>query len=174
MPAYGPKGKATVLDTNHVATTRRFPAAPSASHHRGARTRATRPHTIWAAATTVKNARFSPLSRPRVAAAATLIAPAPMLARAITDRTRAGFRSDCGAGLLTASGRRVGSGTSHLGCADMVRPPSLARRFSSLAGSTHETTTGIPPIVWRLSQRPSEPLRLSEGVVMWNRSIGQQ
>ena len=78
-------------DAGVLAT--RLPAAPSASHHRGARIMATAPQTSCAAATTTKNARFCVLSRPTVAAAAMLMAPAAMLARAIADRTRAGFRS---------------------------------------------------------------------------------
>src|SRR5258705_124372 len=76
-----------------VATTTRLPAAPAASHHRGASAMVTTPQTSWAAATTEKNARFWVLPRPTVAAAATLIAPAATLASAIADSTRAGFRS---------------------------------------------------------------------------------
>src|SRR5215472_6323047 len=107
MPAYTPAGRPTVLDTTQVATTTRLPAAPSASHHRGARTRATAPHTICAAATTAKNARFSALVRPTVAAAAMLIAPAAMLARAMAVRTRAGFLSGSAPGPLADTGRGV-------------------------------------------------------------------
>jgi hypothetical protein len=44
------------------------------------------PQASCAAPTTTKNARFWALSRPTVAAAAMLIAPAAMLARAIADR----------------------------------------------------------------------------------------
>ena len=60
--------------------------------------------TSWAAATTEKNARFWVLPRPTVAAAATLIAPAARLARAIADRTRAGFRSGSALGPLAGTG----------------------------------------------------------------------
>src|SRR6185312_1119011 len=93
MPASGPAGRPAVLDSTHVATTTRLPAAPSASHHRGAQAKATAPHTSCAAATATKKARFTALPRPTVAAAAILITPAAMLARETADMTRAGFRS---------------------------------------------------------------------------------
>src|SRR5437870_12346708 len=105
MPAYSPTGRPAVLDTTQVATTTRLPAAPSASHHRGAWPIETTPQTSWAAATTEKNARSWVLPRPTVAAAATLIAPAATLARAIADSTRARSRSGSALGPLAGAGR---------------------------------------------------------------------
>ena len=55
------------------------------------------PSTTCATPTTPKNAMFWTLPRPIVAAAAMLIAPAAILAKAITDTIRAAFTSDSAA-----------------------------------------------------------------------------
>src|SRR6476659_2311184 len=145
MPSYLPKGSPTVLETIHVATTTALPNAPNASHHRGAQARVTKPQTTCAAPTTPKNAMFWTLPRPIVAAAAMLIAPASILAKAITVTIRAAFSSDSALAPLTrtSTGRDAGSVRSHRGCADISRsllpepinvcryPDEVAHRFTS-------------------------------------------
>src|SRR4029077_12324378 len=112
-----------VLNTTKTPTPPSLPAAPSASHHRGAWPIVTTPQTSWAEATTEKNARSWVLPRPTVAAAATLIAPAARLARAIAHRTRGGVR--CGSALrpLGGTGRDTGLVSLHRISADIFPSP---------------------------------------------------
>ena len=73
--------------------------------------------------------RFWVLPRPTVAAAATLIAPAARLARAIADRTRAGFRSGSALG-LAGTGRDTGLVSLHRISADIFPSPFPPAGFS--------------------------------------------